>query len=138
MRSESPLVGVSLTIPGSDCRRHLTWRKIAPMTMDFADAAERLAGIGRRFDARGWVLGTSGNFSAVLGRDPLRLAITGSGLFKGSLTTDGILEIDERCATLRTGPGKPSAESLLHVELARCCRTGTPPPGASASRVTRC
>ena len=92
--------------------------------MDFADAAERLAGIGRRFDARGWVLGTSGNFSAVVGRDPLRLAITGSGLFKGSLTTDGILEIDARCATLRTGTGKPSAESLLHVEIVRSRSAG--------------
>ena len=36
-----------------------------------------LAQIGRDFYRRGWVLGTSGNFSAVESRNPLRLLITG-------------------------------------------------------------
>jgi methylthioribulose-1-phosphate dehydratase len=89
------------------------------MTLDFADAAGQLAEIGRRFDARDWVLGTSGNFSVVVGRDPLRLAITRSGASKGHLDADGILEIDADGSVLRPGPGRPSAEALLHVEIAR-------------------
>ena len=57
--------------------------------------AAELAAIGRRFYARGWVLGTSGNFSAVISRKPLRLAITASSLPKGTLRAADILECDE-------------------------------------------
>jgi methylthioribulose-1-phosphate dehydratase len=94
------------------------------MTLDFADAADQLAEIGRRFDARDWVLGTSGNFSVVVGCDPLRLAITRSGVPKGYLSADGILEIDADCTVLRSGAGRPSAEALLHVEIARARGAG--------------
>ena len=82
------------------------------------DIARRLAEAGRRFDTRGWVLGTSGNFSAVITRDPLRLAITASGAWKGDLTAAEILEID---ADLNTAPGslRPSAETRLHLEIVR-------------------
>ena len=48
--------------------------------MAFAEMAVRLADVGRQCYARGWALGTSGNFSAVVSRDPLRLAITTSGV----------------------------------------------------------
>jgi methylthioribulose-1-phosphate dehydratase len=89
------------------------------MTLGLADAAAELAEIGRRFDARNWVLGTSGNFSVVLGRNPLRLAMTRSGAAKGTLQDDGILEIDAEGRPLREGAGRPSAEALLHVEIAR-------------------
>jgi methylthioribulose-1-phosphate dehydratase len=81
--------------------------------------AGQLAEIGRRFDARNWVLGTSGNFSAVIGRDPLRLLMTRSGVAKGALTGDGLVEVDERGAAVQPGTGKPSAEALLHVEIAQ-------------------
>src|SRR5688572_20426430 len=64
------------------------------MAADTSEIARRLAEAGRRFDARGWVLGTSGNFSAVIARDPLRLAITASGAWKGALTAAEILEMD--------------------------------------------
>ena len=63
--------------------------------MSRAELATQLAEIGRQFYSRGWVLGTSGNFSAVLSRDPLRLAITSSGVDKGSLSPGDILEIDQ-------------------------------------------
>ena len=42
--------------------------------------SKALAELGHRMCARGWALGTSGNFSVVLSRRPLRLAITASGL----------------------------------------------------------
>ena len=52
--------------------------------------ASELAEIARGFYSRGWALGTSGNFSAVTSRDPLRLAITASGIDKGSVTAEQI------------------------------------------------
>ena len=82
----------------------------------FSRAAEGLAEIGRGFYARGWVLGTSGNFSAVTSRKPLRLAITSTGLDKGGLTAKQFLEIDEAANVVR-GAGRPSAEALLHLAI---------------------
>lgn len=87
------------------------------------DAVDELIGAGRRFDARGWVLGTSGNFSAVLARDPLRIAITRSGTHKGALTPTDILEIDGRGAVV-SGDGHASAETLLHIEIVRARGAG--------------
>lgn len=85
----------------------------------FGARASELAAIGRRFYARGWVLGTSGNFSAVLSRTPLRLAITSSSLPKGTLRASDILECDERGRVVSKTKAKPSAETLLHVEIAK-------------------
>jgi len=85
--------------------------------MTFRTATTQLAAIGGRFYSRGWVLGTSGNFSAVLSRKPVRLAITQSAAHKGTLTPKQFLTIDERARKV-SGPGtKPSAETLLHLEL---------------------
>jgi methylthioribulose-1-phosphate dehydratase len=83
-----------------------------------ADAAEALSAIGRRFHARNWVLGTSGNFSVVTSRDPLRLSITASSVDKGALDAEHILDIDETCG-VHGGAGNPSAETLLHFEIIR-------------------
>jgi methylthioribulose-1-phosphate dehydratase len=80
------------------------------------DLVSELIGAGRRFDARGWVLGTSGNFSAVVATDPLRLAITRSGTHKGELTAADILEVDATGAVV-AGEGAPSAETRLHLEI---------------------
>jgi methylthioribulose-1-phosphate dehydratase len=85
---------------------------------DFAVAAASLAEIGRGFYARGWVLGTSGNFSTVISREPLRFAITSTGVDKGSLATAHILEMDDGTGVVR-GDGRPSAEALLHVAIVR-------------------
>jgi methylthioribulose-1-phosphate dehydratase len=86
--------------------------------MSFADLASQLAEIARQCHARGWALGTSGNFSAVVSRDPLRLAITTSGVDKGTLTAGEIAEIDEQGKVV-AGSGRPSAESSIHVAIAR-------------------
>src|SRR5215472_1468299 len=80
--------------------------------------ANALAEAGRSFYVRGWALGTSGNFSAVLQREPVRLLITASGLDKSSLNTQHFLEIDKECNVVR-GSGRPSAEALLHLAVAR-------------------
>lgn len=86
--------------------------------MSFAELATQLAEIGRECHARGWALGTSGNFSAVINRDPLRLAITPSGVDKARLSAAQIVEIDGRGQVV-TGRGGPSAEARLHLTIAR-------------------
>jgi len=89
-----------------------------PKDTRFADAAAGLAEIGRGFYSRGWVLGTSGNFSAVISREPLRLAITSTGLDKGTLSPEQFLEMDNAVNVIR-GDGRPSAEALLHLAIVR-------------------
>ena len=84
----------------------------------FETLAAELAEVGRLFYARGWVLGTSGNFSAVASRNPLTIAITTSGVDKGLLEAAHIVEIDERGRVLR-GSGAPSAEAALHLAIVR-------------------
>jgi methylthioribulose-1-phosphate dehydratase len=90
----------------------------------FREAALRLSEIGRRFYDRGWVMGTSGNFSAVVSRRPLKLAITSSAAHKGRLAPPQFLQIDAQgsvtsSATRARGNGapKPSAETRLHLEI---------------------
>ena len=84
----------------------------------FFELTGELASVGRLFYGRGWVLGTSGNFSAVTSREPLRLAITSSGVDKGLLAAEHILEIDD-AAQVIAGAGRPSAETLLHLSVVR-------------------
>ncbi len=84
----------------------------------FLRRVAELAEAGRAFYGRGWALGTGGNFSAVVSREPLRLAITASGVDKGRLTVRQFLEIDDTSKVVR-GKGSPSAEALLHLTLAR-------------------
>src|SRR5262245_9559792 len=80
------------------------------MNESFRDTASALVAISRSFCARGWALGTSGNFSAVLSRDPLRLAITPSGADKGALNAEGILTIAPELSETHGLNEKPSAE----------------------------
>jgi methylthioribulose-1-phosphate dehydratase len=82
----------------------------------FADVAACLSDLGRRAHARGWALGTSGNFSAVTAADPLRLAITRSGVDKGRLVAEHILEVDGNGA-VTGGAGRPSAETAIHLAV---------------------
>lgn len=85
----------------------------------FNEIARHLAETGRRVDARGWVLGTSGNFSAIVSRDPLRVAVTPSGASKGALSPEQILEVDERGVVLGADAARPSAEVSVHLEILR-------------------
>lgn len=77
-----------------------------------------LAEIGREFYHRGWVLGTSGNFSVLLARNPLRICVTASGIEKGNLDETNFLELDDDAEILQ-GFGKPSGETLLHLAIYR-------------------
>src|SRR5262249_25655837 len=88
------------------------------------NAPEQLCELGRDFHRRGWVLGTSGNFSAVIGHDPLRLAITASSLDKSRLSAEHILEIDGEGNVLPPTQGRPSAETLLHLAIVHTVGAG--------------
>ncbi|MCA9773412.1 MAG: methylthioribulose 1-phosphate dehydratase [Myxococcales bacterium] len=77
-----------------------------------ADLAARLAlvAVGRSFDARGWVLGTSGNFSARLPGGAR--VITPSGAQKGEVEPTDFLRLEPGAETSRAG--RPSAERVIH------------------------
>jgi methylthioribulose-1-phosphate dehydratase len=70
----------------------------------------------------GWMRGTSGNLSVVLARDPLRLAVTASGLDKGELTDTDYVEVDVHGSPLSAGV--PSAEAGLHARIADVAGAG--------------
>jgi methylthioribulose-1-phosphate dehydratase len=86
---------------------------------DFTQIASQLVEIAVGFYARGWVLGTSGNLSAVLTRDPFRLAITPSGADKGALQAKQIILIDDCGRTVEDAVARPSDECPLHVRIAQ-------------------
>src|SRR5215472_2212200 len=94
---------------------------LAYMDATFASVAARLVETGLRLERRGWALGTSGNFSAVIAPDPLRLAITASGIDKASLSERDIVEVDgqARLVNGNAGNGRPSAETHLHVAVVK-------------------
>jgi len=85
--------------------------------------AAKLAALGREFHSRRWALGTSGNYSAALRRQPVRLLITSSGLDKSALRASDFLEIDQDARVIR-GRGKPSAESFLHLAIVGARKAG--------------
>ena len=82
------------------------------------NAKKALAAAGRRFYARGWVMGTSGNFSLVQSRKPWRLLISSSGVPKGELKEAHFIQVDANGRALGRTKLRPSAETLLHIVIA--------------------
>src|SRR2546423_945051 len=89
------------------------------MSSNTTQVASSLVAVANSLYARGWMLGTSGNFSAVVEREPLRLAISPSGLDKADVHADQILLIDENAAVISQHNAKPSDESLLHIRIVK-------------------
>ena len=83
------------------------------------EIAAGLAAVAKGFYARGWLLGTSGNLSAVVQRKPLRLAMSPSGVDKGELKPEQLLSIDENAQIVSAHGGRPSDESLLHIRIVK-------------------
>jgi methylthioribulose-1-phosphate dehydratase len=75
--------------------------------------------MGRDFHTRGWVLGTSGNFSTVVSRKPLKLFITASSVSKGHIRPADVLMIGADGAAVGRSSARPSAETALHVVVAQ-------------------
>ena len=89
------------------------------MPDEFAEVGSRLVAVARGVHARGWLLGTSGNLSAVVQREPLRLAMSPSGVDKGEVEAEQLLSIDENARVVSGHSGKPSDESLLHLRIVK-------------------
>lgn len=87
-------------------------------------AAEGLVAIGAQMHAAGWSRATSSNYSVRLSADPLRLLVTASGKHKDRLTVDDFVLIDETGAAVEQDAPKSSAETMLHVVLARHAGAG--------------
>ena len=85
---------------------------------NFKELSEDLSVAGYEFYRRGWVFGTSGNFSAKISENPLQICITASGNDKGALDETHFLEIDDNADVLQ-GFGSPSAETMLHLTIYR-------------------
>jgi len=86
-------------------------------TPGFTEIAANLAATAKALHARGWLLGTSGNLSAVVQQEPLLIAMSPSGVDKGELTAEQILLVDENACVINSG--KPSDETLLHLEIVK-------------------
>jgi methylthioribulose-1-phosphate dehydratase len=89
------------------------------MTPD--EAGVVLAAEAARFARLGWMRGTSGNLSIVLGRDPLRLAVTASGIDKGDMGPADIVVVDDKGAAVDPDGSRPSAEAAFHARVADRC-----------------
>jgi methylthioribulose-1-phosphate dehydratase len=85
----------------------------------FLQLASQLASIAKSFHGRGWLLGTSGNLSAVVQREPLLLAMSPSGVDKGELAPQQVLTIDDNARLVSDHAAKPSDESLLHIRIVK-------------------
>lgn len=85
---------------------------------------DELRDCGRFFHARGWSVGTSSNYSAVIGQSPLELVVTASGADKGRLNREDFVRIDATGAATTASQPKSSAETGLHVVLAELPGTG--------------
>ena len=102
----------------------------------FREAASRLADIGRRFYDRGWVMGTSGNFSAVVSRRPLKLAITSSAAHKGRLAAPQFLQIDAQGSVVG-GAARPRPTAPASPPPRRGCTSRSSTSAAPAPSCTR-
>lgn len=84
-----------------------------------ADEIDALCATARSCAARGWVPATSGNFSVrPFVDEPGRVLITPSGIEKGTLRPDDLLEVDA-IGHVVSSSGNPSAETSLHAVIYR-------------------
>jgi len=90
----------------------------------FLESAQSLAATAKSLHARGWMLGTSGNLSAVVHPEPLLIAMTPSGVDKGELSAEQILLVDDRAQVVFGPKAKPSDETLLHLEIVQLRQAG--------------
>ena len=77
---------------------------------ELADVKDELA-------ARDWFFGTSGNLSIKVEQEPLSFLVSASGKDKRKRTNEDFLLVDQHGAPAEETTLKPSAETLLHVEI---------------------
>jgi methylthioribulose-1-phosphate dehydratase len=87
---------------------------------------EELAAVKEELAQRDWFFATSGNLSIKVTNDPLTFLVTASGKDKRKRTNEDFLLVDAFGNPAESTHLKPSAETLLHVEVytktnAGCC-----------------
>ncbi len=87
---------------------------LADHLQPYSEQIEALREAGRVFWNRGWSVGTSSNYSAVVEREPLTLLVTASGKHKGKLGPNDFVLCDSTGKPTIEGQPKSSAETLLH------------------------
>ena len=88
-----------------------------------SDPARQLTASMAEIHRRGWCDGTGGNFSCVLSHAPLRLLMAPSGVDKGRVAPQELIEVDGAGAVVR-GQGRASAETLLHLAIVETTQAG--------------
>ncbi|WP_214784943.1 methylthioribulose 1-phosphate dehydratase [Exiguobacterium sp. s183] len=76
-----------------------------------------LADIKDELAARDWFPGTSGNLAIRVSDDPLTFLVTASGRDKRKRTNEDFVLVDATGQLIGEQTGRPSAETLLHVEI---------------------
>lgn len=105
-------------------RSRQTWANLVAVGFpSFDEAASGLTDVARMFHARGWAPATAGNYSAVLGRDPLRLAMSVSGADKGGFEPRHFVTVDEHGRRV-AGSGRPSDETAVHLAVVKAREAG--------------
>ncbi len=84
----------------------------------FEEVIDRLRECGELFHSRGWSVGTSSNYSAVIPGDPVELIVTASGKDKGRLEREDFVHLGADGSPTVPDQPKSSAETMLHVVLA--------------------
>ena len=87
-----------------------------PAEAPWDEAVAEIVSAGRLLDRRGWVPATAGNLSRRLADG--RIAITRSGVHKGFLASDDVIEVGPDGGA-RHPIHRPSAETLLHCQIYR-------------------
>lgn len=85
--------------------------------MTMQERWEELADIKDELAARDWFPGTSGNLAIRVSDDPLTFLVTASGRDKRKRTDEDFVLVDATGQLIGEQSGKPSAETLLHVEI---------------------
>jgi methylthioribulose-1-phosphate dehydratase len=85
--------------------------------IELADVKDELA-------ERDWFMGTSGNLAIKVQDDPLQFLVTASGKDKRKRTAEDFLLVDQFGRPAEETHLKPSAETLLHVEIYRKTNAG--------------
>jgi methylthioribulose-1-phosphate dehydratase len=93
--------------------------QVPPALAGLIDEIDALRDVGATFWQRQWSVGTSSNYSVVLGREPLELLVTASGKDKGRLTRSDFVRVGASGKPTVDGQPKSSAETLLHVVAAQ-------------------
>jgi methylthioribulose-1-phosphate dehydratase len=85
---------------------------------------EELANVKDELAKRDWFFATSGNLSIKVTDEPLTFLVTASGKDKRKRTTEDFLLVDSFGKPAEQTHLKPSAETLLHVEIYNKTKAG--------------